>query len=130
MPSMTAHARALLGATGLGVLAAASIAVPSSASAQTARTVDVNLPAMPMDEALRAIAAQTGETINYDPDAVRGLTSRPVRGATNARRAVEAADNCLHLVARGRLYKSEALGFLRLVVADHLNSVGHQIFGG
>lgn len=91
MPSMTAYARALLGATGLGVLAAASIAVPSSAFAQTARTVDVNLPAMPMDKALRAIAAQTGETINYDPDAVRGLTSRPVRGATNARRAVEAA---------------------------------------
>lgn len=91
MPGMTAHARALLGATSLGVLTAASIAVPSSAFAQAARTVDVNLSAMPMDEALRAIVAQTGETINYDPDAVRGLTSRPVRGATNARRAVEAA---------------------------------------
>ncbi|MBB4099326.1 TonB-dependent siderophore receptor [Sphingomonas kyeonggiensis] len=88
---MTAHARALLGAASLGVLAAANLAFPSSAAAQAARTVDVNLPAMPMAEALQAIAAQTGETINYDPDAVKGLTSRPVRGATNAERAVKAA---------------------------------------
>lgn len=91
MLRMTAHARALLGAASLGVLTAASLALPSSAAAQTARNDAVTLPAMPMAEALQAIAAQTGEIINYDPDAVRGLTSRPVRGARNAERAVQAA---------------------------------------
>ena len=50
-----------------------------------------------MAEALQAIAARTGETINYDPDAVKDLTSRPVRSAGNARRAVQAAINGTNL---------------------------------
>lgn len=88
---MTAKTRCLLSAASLGVLALVSVVTPSSASAQSAQATAIDLPAMPMAEALQAIAARTGETINYDPDAVRGLTSRPVHGATNARRAAEAA---------------------------------------
>ncbi len=91
MLGMTANARILLGAASLGVIAAASVALPSSAAAQAARKGNVSLSAMPMEAALRAIAAQTGETINFDPDAVKGLTSQPVQGARNARRAVQAA---------------------------------------
>jgi iron complex outermembrane receptor protein len=70
---------------------AASFASPSSALARTVRNDDVNLSAMPLGDALRAIAAQTGETINFDPDAVRGIMSRPVHGARNARHAIQAA---------------------------------------
>jgi iron complex outermembrane receptor protein len=81
MLCMTAHARVLLGAASLGVFMAASFASPSSALARTVRNDDVNLSAMPLGDALRAIAAQTGETINFDPDAVRGIMSRPVHGA-------------------------------------------------
>ena len=44
--------------------------------------------------------------------------------------AVKTADDGLHLVARGRFDKCEALGFLRFVVSDHFNGVGDQIFGG
>ncbi|MCE3519492.1 hypothetical protein LXJ58_32590, partial [Escherichia coli] len=77
MLGMTANARILLGAASLGVIAAASVALPSSAAAQAARKGNVSLSAMPMEAALRAIAAQTGETINFDPDAVKGLTSQP-----------------------------------------------------
>lgn len=91
MLCMTAHARVLLGAASLGVFMAASFASPSSALARTVRNDDVNLSAMPLGDALRAIAAQTGETINFDPDAVRGIMSRPVHGARNARHAIQAA---------------------------------------
>lgn len=91
MLGMTANARVLLGAASLGVLAAAGIAAPSTASAQGAQSAQINLPPMAMDVAIRTIAAQTGETINYDPDAVKGLVSRPVRGARDARRAIQMA---------------------------------------
>ena len=46
------------------------------------------------------------------------------------RGAIEAANDGLHLVVGGRFDKCEALGFLGFVVADHLDGVGHQIFGG
>ncbi|MGH1556937.1 hypothetical protein ACRAWD_02345 [Caulobacter segnis] len=54
------------------MLALVSAMAPSSASAQTVQANTIDLPAMPMAETLQAIAARTGETINYDPDAVRG----------------------------------------------------------
>lgn len=88
---MTFKTRCLLSAASLGVLALVSAVTPSPAFAQSAQANAIDLPAMPMAEALQAIAARSGETINYDPDAVRGVTSRPVREALNARRAVEAA---------------------------------------
>ncbi|WP_164521865.1 TonB-dependent receptor [Sphingomonas sp. ABOLE] len=88
---MTVKARCLLNVASLGVLTLANVAMPSSAIAQTASPGSVNLPAMQMAEALQAIAAQTSETINYDPDAVKGLRSRPVRGVKDAQHAVQAA---------------------------------------
>lgn len=91
MMQMTAKAHCLLSAASLGVLALASVAVPSSAIAQSKHATAFDLPAMPMAEALQAIAARTGETINYDPDAVKGLTSHPVRGTADAQHAVQAA---------------------------------------
>ena len=44
--------------------------------------------------------------------------------------AVKPANDGLHLVGGRCLDKSEALGFLRFVVADHLYGIGHEIFGG
>lgn len=96
---MTAKRRYLLSAASLGILALGGAAMPSTASAQGAlASTAIDLPAMPMAEALQAIAARTGEPINYDPDAVKGLTSRPIRGATDAQHAVQAAIKGSHLV--------------------------------
>lgn len=71
-----------------GVAVATAFVTTSPATAQ-ARSV--SLPAMPLDQALRQIAAETGEQVNIDPDAVRGLTSRPVVNARNAADAVRQA---------------------------------------
>ncbi len=46
------------------------------------------------------------------------------------RSAVEPANDGLHLVGGGRFNKSEALGLLSFVVADHLNRIGYEVFGG
>ena len=35
-----------------------------------------------------------------------------------------------HFVGGGSFDKREALRFLRFVIADHFDGVGHQIFGG
>lgn len=91
MLHMTVKARCLLSAASLGVLSLMTAAIPVPALAQGAKAAAVDLPAMPMAQALQAIAARTGETINYDPDAVKGLVSRPVHGETNARRAIQVA---------------------------------------
>ncbi|WP_082467890.1 MULTISPECIES: TonB-dependent siderophore receptor [unclassified Sphingomonas] len=68
------------------VLAAAS--VPGMALAQ-ARSL--SQPALPLSEALQRIAAEWGKPVNIDPDAVRGITSRPVKDATSERDAVAQA---------------------------------------
>ncbi|GAA3268337.1 hypothetical protein GCM10020258_39520 [Sphingomonas yabuuchiae] len=52
------------------------------------RTGDITVPAMPMDRALDMIGRQSGVNVNFDPDAVKGLTSRPVRGAQSAADAI------------------------------------------
>lgn len=83
--------RRLLGAASLGAMAVGAIVAPMPAFAQAAASDESTLPGMSMAEALEAIAARTGEPIAYDPDAVRGLTSRPVNDLSNARRAVQAA---------------------------------------
>jgi hypothetical protein len=44
--------------------------------------------------------------------------------------AVKTPNDRLHLVIGGRFDKCEALGFLRFVVADHFDAIGHQIFSG
>ncbi|MDE0880730.1 MAG: hypothetical protein OSB00_19035, partial [Sphingomonas bacterium] len=77
-----------------GTIAITGIAVASvivSPSALSAQTRSITLPAMPLDQALQRIAAETGEQINIDPDAVRGLISRPVVDARDAADAVRQA---------------------------------------
>ncbi|WP_267433876.1 TonB-dependent receptor [Sphingomonas sp. GM_Shp_1] len=59
--------------------------------AQAAQTGEINVPAMAMDRALDAIGRQSGVNVNFDPDAVKGLASRPVRGARSAKAAIQAA---------------------------------------
>ena len=43
--------------------------------------------------------------------------------------AVETADDGLHLVVSRRFDECEALGFLCLVVSNHLDAISYQIFG-
>ena len=86
---MTARIHSLLGAASLGIMAAAAAAAPTSAMAQQAASID--LPAMPLADALRAIGERTGTPVDFDPDAVRGVTSQPVNGAIGADAAVHAA---------------------------------------
>jgi hypothetical protein len=45
-------------------------------------------------------------------------------------RAIESADNRVHLLRVGGINEGEALGLLRFGVADHFNRVRNQIFGG
>lgn len=70
------------------MLAVPMVIRPEMVMAQE-RTISV--PAMAMDEALRQIAAQSGTKIQMDPDAVRGLTSRPVNGVQTAEDAIDRA---------------------------------------
>lgn len=48
-------------------------------------------PALPLSEALQRIAAEWGAPLNIDPDAVRGITARPVTNAQSEREAVAQA---------------------------------------
>lgn len=72
----------------VGFMPACALVLPSPAFADGVR---VNLPAMPMTEALEHIRNQTGARINSDPDAIRGLTSVPIIGAHDAWAAVRQA---------------------------------------
>jgi len=46
------------------------------------------------------------------------------------RRPIETADDGGHLIGGRRFDKCEALRFLRFVITDYFDAVGHQIFGG
>ena len=70
------------------LLALATATVPGMAFAQ-AKTH--SQPALPLSQALQRIAAEWGAPLNIDPDAVRGITSRPVTDATSERDAVAQA---------------------------------------
>lgn len=89
MLNVGAQARYLLGAASLGAVAIVAPSAP--AVAQTARRADITVSAMPMDAALRAIGDQAGVRVTFDPDAVKGVTSRPVRGEASLRKAVQEA---------------------------------------
>lgn len=89
MIGITSKSRILLRA--VSVVAIASVAATAPAFAQEARNVAVNVPAMPMAEALQQIGEQSGAPVAFDPDAVKELTSRPVSGATSADEALQAA---------------------------------------
>ena len=62
--------------------------------------------------------------------ALRRLGRIRAQQAIFERRTIETANNGGHFIGGGRFDKSEALGFLRFVVADHFDGVGHEIFGG
>jgi iron complex outermembrane recepter protein len=91
MLDMSVNTRWLLGAVSLGSLAIMNLVAPSPAIAQAAASAEINVPAMPMANALREIASQSGTTVNFDPDAVAGLKSRSVRRASSAEAAIQAA---------------------------------------
>lgn len=89
MLNLTGSGRHVLGFASLSVIGLLAASVPSrAAAAQAVRTGDITVPAMPMDRALDMIGRQSGVNVNFDPDAVKGLTSRPVRGARSAADAI------------------------------------------
>ncbi|GEM_PF-3392315 len=70
------------------LLALATAAAPGTAWAQ-ARTL--SQPSMPLAQALQRIAAEWGAPLNIDPDAVKGMTAKPVVNASSEREAVAQA---------------------------------------
>lgn len=76
----------------LGFLAA-GIVLPMTgwAAPALAQPRTISVAAMPLAQALKDIQQQTGTPVAFDPDAVAGKTSQPVRGASNARQAVDEA---------------------------------------
>ena len=77
-----------LGVAAIALAPATALALPAPAFAQAMR---IDLPAMPLDQALDRIEALTGVTINADPDAIDGVTSAPVLNAPDAFAAVRQA---------------------------------------
>ncbi len=91
MLNLTGNVRRLLGAASLGVIAAFGASLPGTAMAQVAPGGGITVPAMPLDRALDTIGRQSGVNVNFDPDAVKTLTSQPVSNARSAREAIEMA---------------------------------------
>ncbi|TWB23742.1 iron complex outermembrane receptor protein [Nitrospirillum amazonense] len=71
---------------GVSAVAAFVAAAPAIAG-----DMQINVPSMPMERALDEIGRQSGQKVDYDPDAVRGLTSVAVTGGKSADSAIEAA---------------------------------------
>ncbi|EGX99440.1 putative TonB-dependent siderophore receptor [Nitrospirillum viridazoti Y2] len=71
---------------GVSAVAAFAVALPA-----VAQTVSISVPSMPMEQALKEIERQSGHHIEYDPDAVKGLTSVAVTGAKDENDAIEKA---------------------------------------
>lgn len=81
----------LLRSVGISSIALTAIALPASARAQQIAHGPFSVAAMPLEQALRQIEARSGEKIVYDPDAVVGVSSRPVVRAGTASDAVTQA---------------------------------------
>jgi outer membrane receptor protein involved in Fe transport len=77
--------------------------LPSSALAQDEAPMAIVLPALPLSEALKAIAQRTGENILYMPDVVAGFAAPALQGRMSARQAVAALlkDTSLEVVSDG-----------------------------
>ena len=97
MINVSASAHRLLGAVSIGSMTVIAMAASTPAAAQSERALDINVPAMPLGQALNEIARLSGARIDFDPDAVRTATSRPVHHAKSARDAVAAATTGLNL---------------------------------
>src|SRR5258706_3033283 len=61
----------------LGLLCAV---VTSSASAQSAETIEVSMPAQSLEAALRQLISKKGVQILFAPEDVRGITTREING--------------------------------------------------
>lgn len=82
--------RSTTGLLPLAMVTAAIVAVtPTIVMAQATSTINVT--PRPVADALKDIQAQSGVVIEFDPDAVPGLTSAPVQSAANAQAAVQQA---------------------------------------
>lgn len=84
-------AHRLLTVVSLAAMSLAGGTIAAPAIAQTGSSASIDVAAQPLDAALRAIEAQSGARISFDPDAVRGVTSRAVVDAPNPRAAIDAA---------------------------------------
>ncbi|TWB43947.1 TonB-dependent siderophore receptor [Nitrospirillum pindoramense] len=71
---------------GVSAVAAFAVALPA-----VAQNVSISVPSMPMEQALKEIERQSGQHIDYDPDAVKGLKSVAVTGAKDENDAIEKA---------------------------------------
>lgn len=91
MSTTRLSAHRLLTVVSLAAMSFASVSIATPAIAQAGQTASINVSSQPLDEALRAIEAQSGASISFDPDAVRGVTSRAVVNAPGPRAAIEAA---------------------------------------
>lgn len=91
MMRITAKTQNLLSAVSLIVIGVTGGAMPTVAVAQTDKGGAISVPAMPMDAAINQISAQSGVAIGFDPDAVKGQTSKPVVDARSARDALQQA---------------------------------------
>ncbi|HEU4550649.1 MAG TPA: TonB-dependent receptor [Rhizomicrobium sp.] len=65
------------------------ILVSAPARADTERQFEIALPAVPLSDALKQIAQQTGEDILFTADSVVGIRTAPLRGRMSARIAVQ-----------------------------------------
>ncbi len=77
--------RALVLSLGLGLLASF---VPS-ALAQTATTMELNIPPQPLESALRQMASKEGVQILFLPEDVKGMTTAGVNGRFTPREAIQ-----------------------------------------
>src|SRR3569833_3329331 len=65
-----------------------ALCIALTAQAQPEATASLSLPALPLSEALKSVAQQTGENILYMPDAVSPFNAPPLSGRMSARQAV------------------------------------------
>src|SRR3569833_2094350 len=65
-----------------------ALCIALTAQAQPEATASLSRPALPLSEALKSVAQQTGENILYMPDAVSPFNAPPLSGRMSARQAV------------------------------------------
>lgn len=73
------------------LIGAAPLAGLSISHPALAQSASINVPTMPLDQALREIGQQSNQQIDFDPSAVTGKVSAPVVNQPTAQAAVAAA---------------------------------------
>lgn len=97
MVNLSAKLRDLMSGVAFGLIGTASVAWPSTAMAQEGHRGGITIPSLPLGEAIGRIATQSGTRVGFDPDAVKGLTSHPVRNAKSAHDALQQATHGLNI---------------------------------